>query len=221
MKKMTDKEVKVYWEGLQKRHRSEVCRAVYLISAYRTMQEVADLLGYSRQWVREHLKRYALEHASGGGKAPVPLQDTGDGRRTDHQVSQVVTQFAPEEPDEDYVAEYEAKGHTPEVAKCLATAYEAGENAVEAGVIQETTTKSNERAAKIVLPSGTDWTMRLRRAVSDVKSAARLLNDAKVNDLKRAETRKQIAAAHALWMEQIERIENFHDSFADEVASHV
>ena len=88
-------------------------------------------------------------------------------------------------------------GHTPEVAKCLATAYEAGENAIEAGVIQETVTKQNERAAKIVLPRGTDWEMRLRRAVGDVKSAAGLLDRANIADLKRAATRKLIAAAHA------------------------
>jgi len=134
-----------------------------------------------------------------------------------HLGEREVKEFAPAEPDEDYVAEYEANGHTPEVAKCLATAYEAGENAIEAGVIQETVTKQNERAAKIVLSRGTDWEMRLRRSVGDVKSAAGLLDRANIADLKRAATRKLIAAAHAKWMEQIERIENFHPTFEEEV----
>jgi len=53
--------------------------------------------------------------------------------------------------------------------------------------------------------------------VGDVKSAAGLLDRANIADLKRAATRKLIAAAHAKWMEQIERIENFHPTFEEEV----
>jgi hypothetical protein len=132
----------------------------------------------------------------------------------------VIRSHAPEAPDDDYVAEYEAEGHTPEVAKRLARAYEATEKAIDAGVVQESRGKENERLTRIVLPEGTDWTMRLRRACADVALAARLLNDAKMNDLRRADTRKQIAAVHAKWMEQIERIENLHPTFQDEVLSH-
>jgi hypothetical protein len=221
MRKLPDAEVLTRADSLKKRHRSEWCRLVYEASSGRSMQEVADLLEYSRRWVREHLDRYAIESASGGGGDTHPLvRDTAGHGDVSKQVREVVKQFAPAEPDEDYVAEYEAEGHTPEVAKCLANAYEAGENAIEAGVIQETVTKQNERAAQIFLPQGTDWEMRLRRAVADVKSAAGLLDRAKITDLKRAATRKYIAAAHAKWMEQIERIENFHPAFSDEVLSH-
>ena len=53
--------------------------------------------------------------------------------------------------------------------------------------------------------------------MGDVKSAAGLLDRANIADLKRAATRKLIAAAHAKWMEQIERIENFHPTFEEEV----
>jgi hypothetical protein len=61
-------------------------------------------------------------------------------------VSEVVQMYKPSDPDEDYVAEYEAAGHTPEVAKRLAVAYEAAEGAIEAGVLQE----AGGNASKIV-----------------------------------------------------------------------
>jgi len=219
MRQMTDSEVTMRAETLKKRQRSEWCRLVFDASVGRSMQQLADLLEYSRQWVQDHLKRYAIETACGGGNSSYPLIQPDDGRNMKEQVQEVVKEFAPEKPDEEYVSEYEAEGHTPEIAKCLANAYEAGENAIEAGVIQETITKQNERASKIVLPAGTDWEMRLRRACADVKSAAGLLDRANISDLKRATTRKQIAAAHTKWMEQIERIENFHPTFNEEILS--
>ncbi|MCH8853737.1 MAG: hypothetical protein IID41_13955 [Planctomycetes bacterium] len=138
---------------------------------------------------------------------------TDDHRDLKEQVNRVVTKFAPAEPEEEYLLEYETEGHTPEVAKCLALAYEAGENAIEAGVLQETVSKTKQRASQIVMPSGLDWDMRLRSACAAVKSAAGLLDRAKIADLRRAETRKQVEIAHAKWMEQIERIENFHPTF--------
>lgn len=211
MRQMTDKEVVSHWASLQKRHRGEVARAVTDYCVSRTAGEVASLLERKVSWVTEHLQLHACQVAAG-----VRAADSHVEGFTRDNLREVAKQFAPAEPDEDYVAEYEAEGHTPEVARCLATAYEAGENAIEAGVIQETITKQNERAAKIILPSGTDWTMRLRRAVSDVKSAARLLNDAKINDLKRSVTRKQVAIADELWKEQMERVQNLHIAFSDE-----
>ena len=217
MRHMKDNEVLLRADSLKKRYRSEWCRLVFEASVKRSMQQVADLFGNTTNWVREHLRRYAIENASGGGCAHTPLVGADDQRRMQKQIEQVVKDYAPKEPSEDYVAEYESEGHTPEVAKCLANAYEAGENAIEAGVIQETTTKQNARASKIVLPSGVDWEMRLRRACSDIKSAAGMLDRANIADLKRATTRKQVAAAHAKWMEQIERIVNFHPTFGDEV----
>lgn len=213
MRQLTDNEVKTRAESLKKRHRSEWCQLVYEASVGRTMQQVADLMGYTRYWVADHLQWFATSDAAGGGAATPSSMKRDD-------VRQVVKQFKPTEPSEEYVAEYSAEGHSPEVAKCLAIAYEAGEQAIEAGVIQETVTKQNERASQIVLPKGTDWEMRLRRACADVKAAAGLLDRANIADLKRAATRKHIAAAHAAWMEQIERIENFHPTFNDEVTSH-
>ena len=69
---------------------------------------------------------------SGGGGRPgdpiVPAE--GDHPHMKEQLNRVVTKYAPQEPEEEYVLEYETEGHTPEVAKCLANAYKAGENAV-------------------------------------------------------------------------------------------
>ena len=115
MRQLTDTEVLMGAETLTKRHRSEWCRLVYEASAGRSMPQVANLLGHDRQWVREHLDWYAMESAGGCGAAP------SDGvKRND--VRAVVKQFAPDEPDEDYIAEYESEGHTPEVARILAAA---------------------------------------------------------------------------------------------------
>lgn len=212
MRQLSDSEVKSRAETLKKRHRSEWARLVYEACVKRSMQEVADLLGYTRQWVADHLKWYAIELASGGGNGVTPSSDT---KRDD--VNQVVKQFAPDEPSEEYIAEYEFEGHTPEVAKCLANAYEAGENAIEEGVIQESVDKRNRRVSKIVLPDDRDWEMKLRLISSTVKLAARELNVAHIADLKLPRTRKRVAEAHAAWMEQIERLQNFHPTFGDEV----
>jgi hypothetical protein len=88
------------------------------------MQGVADLMGRSSEWVRDRLRDYAVEYA--GGVPGTPLD-----------ANEVVEQFAPTEPHEDYAAEFEAAGFTPEVTKCLAMACGAAENALDAGAIKD------------------------------------------------------------------------------------
>jgi len=69
------------------------------------MNDVADLLGRTPSWVREHLDSYAIETSQTEGCAGrTPLVATRD------EVRGVVRDYAPEEPDEDYVAEHEAVG---------------------------------------------------------------------------------------------------------------
>ena len=159
MRKLTDSEVLSRAESLKKRHRSEWCRLVYEATVNRSMQQLADLLGYSRKWVADHLKRYAIESASGGGSDRNPLVSAGAQGDTKAQVDHVVKEYAPPEPDEEYIAEYEAEGHTSEVAKCLATAYEAGKNAIDAGVIKETWTWMVGEA--IPMPVVVSWSITL------------------------------------------------------------
>ena len=128
----------------------------------------------------------------------------------------VLQSHAPEEADPDYVADYTAQGHSEPVAQRMAIAYEATENAIEAGdVVPATKQKPVE-----LFPDRSEWEIKLRRLCADIKSAAGQIDRANINDLKKASTRKQIASAHAKWIEQIERIENFHPNFYDEVAKH-
>jgi hypothetical protein len=220
MKKLSDEEFLGRMGLLEKRHRSDWCRLVYEGIVGRSMQELATLSGYSRKWVSEHLDRYALESASGGGGDSRPLQRGGSDTDIKSQVAKVVSKYAPKEPCQEYVEEYEAEGHTPEVAKRLAMSYEATESAIEKGVVREAKGKRDEKLMKIVLPDGVDWSMKLRRACADVKCAAKMLDGAKISDLKRAVTRDQIASAHAKWMEQMELLSNFHETFNEKVASH-
>ena len=56
--------------------------------------------------------------------------------QTDREEIRRVMQYAPNKPDGGYVARRAVEGFTPEVARILALADEATENALEAGVIQ-------------------------------------------------------------------------------------
>ena len=78
---------------------------------------------------------FVIESASGGVGALRSLE-RGDqpSSRTGHQIAQVIKKYAPSEPAPEYIAGYEADGHTPEVA-------------IEKGVIRETVSKQNEWAA--------------------------------------------------------------------------
>ena len=210
---LSDKQVLDRLECMKKRHRSEWCQLVFEASAGRSIHQVAQLLGHSPRWVQEHLDGYAVDSAIRGG-GPAGLFNEGPKRE---EVRAIIKKYGPEEPDAEYVAEYEAQRYTPEVAKRLARAYGGAENAIDKGVLKP---PGDKGLTKIVLPQGVDWTMRLRRACADVGAAAGLLDRAKMTDLKRAETRKQVAAVHAKWMEQIERIENLHPTFQQEVSTH-
>ena len=89
---------------------------MYEASVGRSMREVATLLGRPVEWVREHLLRNQVEDATGGD---VRRADTSSHKllATRDEVREVMKRFAPAKPNEDYVAEYEAEGHTPEVAQ--------------------------------------------------------------------------------------------------------
>ena len=76
-----------------------------------------------------------IRQERGGGRAR--LETVAGHRDTSQTIRQVVEEYAPSKPDEDYIAEYEANGHTPEVAKCLAASCEAGENVIEADVLHD------------------------------------------------------------------------------------
>jgi hypothetical protein len=213
MKKLSDKEILQRAELLKKRHNSEWAQLIYDACVGRTMGEVARLVGYSGDWVRDRLDEYAINEVVG-----VATGDPAIGGQEKRE--QLIKHYAPKQVDSEYVADYEAAGHTPEVAKRLARVYEAAEVALDSGAIKESVNRERERVREIALPQGVAWEMELRTECNRLKVFAAMLNAAKITDLKKKITRDRIAEAHAKWMEQIERIENFHPTFLQEVESH-
>lgn len=212
--KMTDAEVGLHWTGLKKKQRGEVAEAVVAYCKGRSASETGRLLGHDHTWVKEHLQYFAVADASGRRAAPRANGLTRDAVRG------VVKRHGPEKPDSNYVSDYEAEDHTKEVAQCLASAYEAAEVALDKGTIKEAKEKGDDRVGKLISADRGNWSAKLARVASTVRHAAQVLDNAKVSDLRKAETRKAIAKAHAAWMVQMERIENFHDSFNHEVSGH-
>lgn len=213
MRKIPEKELRIRGDLLKKRQRSEWSQLVYDGCIGRTMEKVATILGYSQRWVQEHLRDYAINAASrgGGGARPQPK-----GLKRD-AVREVIKKYAPKQPSPEALAKFEIIGQLPDVARCLATAYEAGEVAVEKGAIKVTKTMN---ASDLTLTKNVGWKMDLTRACRWISSAAGFIDNAKMSDLEKVSTRKMIASAHAKWMWQIERIENIHPTFSDEVNSH-
>ncbi len=66
MRQIPDQEVLTLVELKQKRQRLEMCQFVCEASAGRSIVEVAKLLGHSPEWVRDHLRDYAIESARTG-----------------------------------------------------------------------------------------------------------------------------------------------------------
>jgi hypothetical protein len=152
MKKMTDKRVLADWEELLRRFQRRDAEAVTRYCVGNSMDKVAKAMGNTRQWVESQLNRAGIETAIDEFNVDVSL--TGPSCEMDHKISAVIKKFKPNvnEPElTPYVEQYENRGHTPEAAMCLAVAEWAGEEAVEAGVIQVSANRRNKKEARIVL----------------------------------------------------------------------
>lgn len=227
MRKLSDTEVKSRYDLLTKRHRAELAQLVHDAMIGRTMKQLAKLLDRNVPWISGLLEYYAvvveqntsIKPPEKGIKNFYPPNegiDSSSNKPPRHtEVKQVVKQFKPEKPSEEEVSRYELDGHTPEAAKCLASASEARDAAMQKGVVRESKTKEKERVANIILPEGTRWDMDLKSLCARVRVAASILDQAKISDLKKAVTAKKVAEVHSLWMEQIERIINFHPDFEE------
>lgn len=239
MKTMTWEEIDKDWNGLQKRHRMEIAQAVARYCIGHTISEVADHLGYSRQWVREQLDWAGVGIAVGGGEpAPSLTGGYGEQRSGEKAVGRLIAEFAPNvtvkttsdgkggeviesvsggdaEEFQPYLDHYVDEGHTPATAARLAKAEWAGEAAMVAGVIKEDKKKSGERVNRILFPDDERDTfeLNLQHHMARVEAAARFLNDAKMNFLRRKSTCMKVASANAKWLEQVERIRNLHPTF--------
>lgn len=207
-----EEELSKYAQSRRAQRVAEYCKG-------NSVHYVAEALGKERGWVRNMLDLFAIESSIGGGQAPAPLRKgVGGGAPSKAGPQEIVMrEYAPEEPSDECVEEFKLQGYTDDVAKRMARASEAAEAAIEAGAIKESFDKQKRRVAELVLPNGADFRMRLQRACSDVRAAARLLNEAKMSDLKRAFTRELVADAHAEWAYQMERMENIHPNFLEDV----
>ena len=236
---MTWEEIDKDWGGLQKKHRMEIAQAVARYCIGHKMQEVAERLGYGKSWVCSQLDYAGIGEATGGVGGTTPLASPGGKQRaTDDAVRKVARDFAPlvaiklsddgqgnqsiaelsgddAEAFEPYIEHYVNEGHEPAAATRLAKAEWAAEAAVEAGVIKETTNKRNEKVNQILFPTDAKDTFELdlKHHMAKVKSAARFLDESKMNRLRSKSTCEKVAEANKVWQEQIERVLDNHPTF--------
>lgn len=235
MKTMSWEEIDKDWGGLQKRHRMEIAQAVARYCVGHKMDEVGTRLGYSEVWVRTQLDYAGIAIALGGSNKLTPLPITGATDNVAKEVPRLLSEFAPDikvklEDDgkgnqsvasiegkdadqfEPYLDHYLEQGHEPAAATRLAKAEWAAEAAVEAGVIKEDVNKRNEKVNRILFPDDAKDTFELdlKMHMARVKAAASFLDNAKVNYLRRKSTCVMVESANEKWVEQVDRILNFH-----------
>tara|TARA_B100000519_G_scaffold161395_1_gene143846 strand:- start:10638 stop:11354 length:717 start_codon:yes stop_codon:yes gene_type:complete len=238
---MTWEEIDKDWGGLQKRHRMEIAQAVARYCVGHSIGDVAERLDHHIKWVQNHLDLAGIAAATGGGdKLTPPLAgQTNNVQR--NEVPRVLKEFAPAvsvklnddgrgnqsvvtvtgddaEDFQPYLDHYTQQGHTPAAATRLAKAEWAAESAVEAGVIKEAVNKRNQKVNQILFPNDEQDTfeLKLRHHVAAVRAAARFLDEAKINHLRRPSTCERVAQADEAWREQMERILNFHPTLTGE-----
>jgi hypothetical protein len=68
MRTMTWEEIDKDWSGLQKQHRMEIAERVAMYCIGHKMQEVAERLGYGKDWVQTQLDYAGMSAAVGGGR---------------------------------------------------------------------------------------------------------------------------------------------------------
>jgi len=230
-RKMTWEEIDKDWAGLQKRHRMEIAEHVAQYCIGHKMMEVAERLGYDKKWVCKQLDFAGVGEVTGVTSRLVGK--VGEQRSADNAVSKVVSIYAPDvsvkysgttkdaiakvegndaEAFQPYLDHYSQLGHEPAAAVRLAKAEWAAEEAVEAGVIKESTNKRNEKVNRILFPEEkqTSEQLQFESHIANVKRAANFLENAKVGFLKKESTRKAVASAHAKWLAQAEHIRDLH-----------
>jgi hypothetical protein len=222
------------WNGLQKRHRSEIAQRVARYCVGHSVTEVAARLKHDRRWVQRQIDRAGIETALCKGviedqlnalSSAHPLKSgsqSGSYGQNDvyKDIQRIIKDYGPTEDDEEdfepYVQHYEQDyGVGSPVAERIARAQFATEKAIEEGVIQESTNKRNQKVNQILFPSddGDTYELRLQHHMAHVKAAARFLDEAKMPLLRRKSTREKVASANAMWLEQVERIRNLHPTF--------
>ena len=142
-----------------------------------------------------------------GPEIKVKLNDDGKGNQSVASIEgKDADQFEP------YLDHYLEQGHEPAAATRLAKAEWAAEAAVEAGIIKEDVNKRNEKVNRILFPDDAKDTFELdlKMHMARVKAAARFLDQAKINFLRRKATCEMVESANEAWIEQVDRILNLH-----------
>jgi len=237
MKTMTWEEIDKDWGGLQKRHRMEIAQAVVRYCVGHKTSEVAGRLGYSDRWVSDQLDYAGIGVALGGGgeSFSTPQLVAKGNQGVDRATDRLISEFAPSvkvklnddgrgnqtiasvegkdaEAFQPYLDHYVDQGHEPAAAVRLAKAEWAAEEAVNAGVIKEDVNKRNEKVNRILFPDDAKDTFELdlKMHMARVKAAAKFLDQAKMNHLRRKSTCLMVESANEAWVEQVDRILNNH-----------
>jgi hypothetical protein len=233
MKTMTWEEIDKDWGGLQKKHRMEIAQAVARYCVGHKIKEVAERLGYSDTWVNQQLNFAGVGAAIGQGLkllAPGTRESISDRAGVERSVERIVKEFGPSIQVElegqggkksiksvkgddanafqPYLDHYVEQGHEPAAAVRLAKAEWAAEEAVNAGVIKEDVNKRNEKVNRILFPDDAKDTFEidLKMHMARVKAAAKFLDQAKMNYLRRKSTCEMVESANEAWVEQVERV---------------
>ena len=183
-------------------------------------REVAGRLGISHQTVFRALDRVAVHAAIGGPQGTTPAFDAGH-----RDIERLVKQYGPSKDEQaseefvPYVEHYKEQGHTDAAAERMARAEWAGEVAIDHGAIKENTNKQNEKVNQILFPSDSrdSFEIDFKMHEARMKSFIRFLDEAKINHLRRKATCERVASLHEGWLEQYERILNFHPTLNKDV----
>jgi hypothetical protein len=230
MKAMTWEEIDKDWGGLQKRHRMEIAQAVARYCVGHKMSEVAERLKQSIRWLQSKLDMAGVSAAIGESGGPPTL--VGKHRGLQEDCERIVRKFEPnislrfggvskdtvevEGKDADafqpYLDHYIQQNHEPAAAIRLAKAEWAAEEAVNAGVIKEDVNKRNEKVNRILFPEDAKDTFELdlKMHMARVKAAAKFLDQAKMNFLRRKSTCEMVESANEAWVEQVDRVLTNH-----------
>ncbi|NDF13305.1 MAG: hypothetical protein EB060_10895 [Proteobacteria bacterium] len=230
MKTMTWEEIDKDWGGLQKRHRMEIAQAVARYCVGHSIDEVSRRLSQSRDWVQSRLDFAGICAGVGGPTSQI----IGTSRGALEDASRVVKEFAPDievkmkgqggdqtvesvkgkdaAAFQPYLDHYVEQGHEPAAAIRLAKAEWAAEEAVNAGVIKEDVNKQNEKVNRILFPEDAKDTFELdlKMHMARVKAAAKFLDQAKMNFLRRKSTCEMVESANEAWVEQVDRVLTNH-----------
>lgn len=215
VKKALDR-LKSAWGSMEKQHKLDEAKIIYdACKEGCSVKEIAKAIFREHNFVKDRLNLYAFDEAGGTDALGVSA-----GHPPKRDELNALIQKCKSQPNPDYVQDYVLEGCTEEVAKTLATTYAAVETAIDKGVIKEKHEQSAKKTDRALFGPGHQWQSDLLRLTGQIKSAARTLDQAQIGDLRKVGSRKAIASAHAKWMEQIARLQNFHHDFDSEVLDH-